>query len=127
MNVEYEIKGPLFQRGAPQSSVRRHILVAENEAGKLLVEAIRTRLSRVLRNPTGFYASRIAYTVRTDDSVEVHDSRVVYGPWLEGTSRRNQSTRFKGYATFRRTLQERQAEVDARFVRSANKIVGDLS
>jgi hypothetical protein len=45
---------------------------------------------------------------------------VVWSPWLEGTSKRNQSTRFKGYHLFRLTrqqLQERapqigQAELD---------------
>lgn len=30
---------------------------------------------------------------------------LVYGPWLEGTSNRNQTTRFKGYFMFRRTAQ----------------------
>lgn len=39
---------------------------------------------------------------------EVHDSRVVYGPWLEGTTSRNQSTRFKGYAMFRQAYQDLQ-------------------
>lgn len=37
---------------------------------------------------------------------EIHDSKVVYGPWLEGVSARNQTTRFKGYAAFRRARQE---------------------
>ena len=35
----------------------------------------------------------------------IHDSQAVQGSWLEGTSSRNQSTRFKGYAMFRRTTQ----------------------
>lgn len=33
----------------------------------------------------------------------IDDSRVVYGPWLEGISSRNKTTRFKGYASFRKT------------------------
>lgn len=33
---------------------------------------------------------------------------VTWGPWLEGTSRRNDSTRFKGYHLFRKTRQELQ-------------------
>jgi hypothetical protein len=39
---------------------------------------------------------------------------VVWGPWLEGTSKRNSSTRFKGYHLFRKTrlqLQARAPEV----------------
>jgi hypothetical protein len=33
---------------------------------------------------------------------------VTWGPWLEGTSQRNSSTRFKGYHLFRKTRQELQ-------------------
>ena len=32
-------------------------------------------------------------------------------PWLEGTSRRNQSTGFKGYSTFKRTRQRMRTQV----------------
>ena len=41
----------------------------------------------------------------------IDDSRVVYGPWLEGTSSRNARTRFKGYRVWRNTRQwlEKQA------------------
>lgn len=35
----------------------------------------------------------------------VVDNDVVYGPWLEGTGSRNQSTRFKGYRMWRLTTQ----------------------
>lgn len=33
---------------------------------------------------------------------------VTWGPWLEGTSSRNESTRFKGYHLFRKTRQALQ-------------------
>lgn len=39
-------------------------------------------------------------------------NNVIYGPWLEGTSSRNQTTRFKGYAMFRRTKQQLDKEKD---------------
>ncbi len=35
----------------------------------------------------------------------IHDSGTIYGPWLEGTSKKNETTRFKGYASFRRGSQ----------------------
>jgi hypothetical protein len=38
---------------------------------------------------------------------------VTWGPWLEGTSKRNSSTRFKGYHLFRRTRQELQRRAPA--------------
>lgn len=53
---------------------------------------------------------------------EIHDSNVVYGPWLEGVSARNQSTRFKGYAAFRRSRQQVERLKDgiaAKHVRAA--------
>ena len=36
----------------------------------------------------------------------VHDNNVVYGPWLEGISSRNDQTRFKGYRMFRNARQK---------------------
>ena len=55
---------------------------------------------------TGHY--RRSVNGRMLDSLhgEIHDSKVVYGPWLEGTGSRNATTRFKGYAAFRRARQE---------------------
>lgn len=40
----------------------------------------------------------------------IHDSNAVQGPWLEGTSSRNKTTRFKGYAMFRRATQQLERE-----------------
>tara|TARA_Y100000034_G_scaffold124287_1_gene172241 strand:+ start:346 stop:783 length:438 start_codon:yes stop_codon:yes gene_type:complete len=37
---------------------------------------------------------------------------VIYGPWLEGTSTRNQVSRFKGYFVWRDTRQWLQAEAN---------------
>ena len=36
----------------------------------------------------------------------VHDSGIIYGPWLEGVSSRNDATRFKGYRMFRNAVQD---------------------
>ena len=38
----------------------------------------------------------------------IHDSKVEYGPWIEGTSSRNKTTRFKGYQMFKRARQKLQ-------------------
>lgn len=69
------------------------------------VNLIRHRLKEVLKHPTGYYESRIQ-TDRAAESMVITDGRVVYGPWLEGVSSRNKRSRFKGYATFRRTAKE---------------------
>ena len=61
--------------------------------------------------PTGNWARHIQTDIRGDDVV-VHDSRLVYGPWLEGTSRRNRSTHFKGYSLFRKRAQALEARAE---------------
>jgi hypothetical protein len=65
-------------------------------------DQIQQRLGQVLQHPTGYYQSRITVD-RAGAGYRVSDGGVVYGPWLEGTGSRNQTTSFKGYQTFRRT------------------------
>jgi hypothetical protein len=52
---------------------------------------------------TGRYRKWIHVWARTPTMWKVDDNKCINGPWLEGTSSRNQSTRFKGYGTFRKT------------------------
>lgn len=73
-------------------------------------------------NPTPYYETQITSDRRADDWV-VHDRGVIYGPWLEGTSSRNRTTRFKGYASFRRATQTVQARVPL----TVERIVRDLA
>lgn len=54
------------------------------------------------RASTGNYRRNISGSVSQLRAV-ISDGGVVYGPWLEGVGSRNQSTRFKGYFSFRRT------------------------
>ncbi|MEU3161785.1 hypothetical protein ABZ753_30935 [Streptomyces griseoincarnatus] len=78
---------------------------------------IHTRLRQVLRHPTGYYQSKISVDRTGDGRYKIHDQRIIYGPWLEGTGSRNSPvTRFPGYFTFRRTkaLLDRQAPQIAR-------------
>lgn len=51
---------------------------------------------------TGNYRRNLHSKV-TGISGVIHDSGVIYGGWLEGTSSRNKTTRFKGYGSFRKT------------------------
>ena len=75
----------------------------------------------------GHYARSISSVVRRLRAV-ISDGGVVYGPWLEGTSSRNQTTRFKGYAMFRKTRDwmQRHAEgiVDEHVRRAVRKLNG---
>jgi hypothetical protein len=59
---------------------------------------------------TGHYQSEIqTRTVAPYNDLIIHDP-VVYGPWLEGVSERNRSTRFKGYHLWRITRQKLRAK-----------------
>jgi len=57
-----------------------------------------------IRNPVphnaGYYQRQIHSEARVNEHI-VTDDGVVYGPWLEGESERNKTTRFRGYHTFR--------------------------
>jgi len=87
---------------------------------------VRTNLNSVLRKQTPYY--RLQVQPRPEPpGWKITDGGVIYGPWLEGTGSRNRTTRFKGYSTFRRTVQQINARAEnvgqpvvARFVNTMN-------
>jgi hypothetical protein len=103
-----EISGPLFD-GRAEREIEDACREVNTEVANKVISAVRTRLGLVLKNPTGNYESHIR-TERQQDDMQVNDSGIVYGPWLEGVSSRNQSTRFKGYATFRIVYQQESSK-----------------
>jgi len=56
----------------------------------------------------------------------IHDSHVIYGPWLEGVSSRNQASRFKGYALWRRTRDKLQGLAHQILLHHVNKAIARL-
>lgn len=54
---------------------------------------------------TGNYRRNVRPVWKDQLSALITDGGVIYGPWLEGTSSRNETTRFKGYASFRKTVE----------------------
>src|SRR5688572_24813417 len=70
----------------------------ELETAREAERLIHLHLGNVLRRPTGYYQSQIGIR-GAPGGLEVTDSGVVYGPWLEGTGSKNfPVTRFKGYS-----------------------------
>jgi hypothetical protein len=57
----------------------------------------------------GYYVSQI-HTEASAEGAVVTDTQVIYGPWLEGVSSRNQATRFPGYGAFRKATQTLEVE-----------------
>jgi hypothetical protein len=98
--------GPLFN-GQAEHAVNAFIEDAKEQVAQVGVNDVHAELRRVLQHPTGYYESRIQTEQQRNDVV-ITDGDVIYGPWLEGTSSRNSTTRFKGYATFRRVTQKLQ-------------------
>lgn len=100
--------GPLFN-GQALAALKAFLPAAEAAVADRGVNLVHDRLGTVLKHPTGYYESRVV-TDRVSDGHAVTDGGVVYGPWLEGVSSRNQATRFKGYATFRKVTQKLDRE-----------------
>ena len=95
----------LFNHAKTKTAGNRMI----TRANELIAEEGKTRivnhLKQVIRKPTPYYWTQIVVN-RAVISRTVSDSNVVYGGWLEGVSRRNRTTRFKGYHTFRLIKQQ---------------------
>jgi hypothetical protein len=126
--------GPVFD-GRAQVALRggieavRHKLASEGE--KLVTAAfsgmIRFDTGRFLHTVTTIDESRTFTTqsghkvyampvVVSDTSTDtiVTTSLASYGPWLEGTGSRNETTRFKGYHGFRMAGQELNLTAESR-------------
>jgi hypothetical protein len=90
--------GPMMSQGA-SGIVRNTLDEACREVIQTASAGVHTILNARIKHPTPYYETQI--TVETmPGTYIVHDRGIVYGPWLEGTSGRNQVTRFKGYHAF---------------------------
>lgn len=125
MEVEVKASGPLFN-GTASALVQRYTREGGEEVAQWAEAEVHRVLGQVLRNPTGYYESQVRVDQVSPDSFTITDGGVVYGPWLEGVSSRNQSTRFKGYATFRRVAERVEKRADRTFAQIFARIQGRL-
>tara|TARA_Y100000310_G_scaffold50965_1_gene47026 strand:- start:2512 stop:2961 length:450 start_codon:yes stop_codon:yes gene_type:complete len=102
-------------RGAARGALRQLVEMGEQR----LAEQFRARPAGVFlsvaeadkgKATKGHYLRNIHGEVKPSYG-RIHDSGVEYGPWLEGTSSRNATTRFKGYHVWRKTKQWLQEQV----------------
>jgi hypothetical protein len=102
MAVSYrvELSGPLLKGDSSRAKE------AVEEAVKDLViegeRAVKLDLFPGHGLVTGHYRNSIHGEITNSLHGVIDDSKVVYGSWLEGVSSRNDKTRFKGYAMFRK-------------------------
>ncbi len=94
-------RGPMFN-GKTAAALHTYADEVGYKVATYAEDQVQQRLAQVLQHPTGYYQSKVTVE-RAGTGYRVTDQGVVYGPWLEGVSSRNETTRFKGYATFRRT------------------------
>ena len=136
---EVKVSGPLFTHGSGavreglHDAVNELMLRAEREATQMAQPApggvFHTREYAAAHGyfQTGHYSRSINGRMVSNLHGVVSDSGVVYGSWLEGTSSRNTSTRFKGYSIFRKTRQKIESMVDGVLRKHVGSIARRLS
>lgn len=105
MNVKISQKGAVFQASKTKAAAQRMIIQINDALAQEGVNQVLAYLGHVLKNPSGYYESKIAVD-RRQVYRGVTDSNVIYGGYLEGVSSLNQRTRFPGYHTFRTVKQQ---------------------
>lgn len=124
LDIEVTFSGPLFS-GAARAVLQDIGDQAAVEVGNAALERVQYFLDRQIRHPTPYYETQIIQQTRGNTEV-VHDRGIIYGPWLEGTSSRNSTTRFKGYASFRKATQATEQMAPAIVARVIAKNLGRL-
>lgn len=103
LETEVDVRGAYLQ-GRDVPIMREFFEQAKQEVARVGITEIQQRLGKAAKHPTG----RFAGAVKDNDlakgrTIMADYPQVLYGPWLEGVSARNESTRFKGYRMFKLT------------------------
>lgn len=107
VRIDPAVSGPLAD-GTAAGILAEWLDASKRAAADYAVRQLRAVTMDRTGRGTGRYQSQIRVTLLAYNDVLVSDP-VVYGPWLEGTSERNRSTRFKGYRLWRRARDATQA------------------
>lgn len=133
MSIDVTVSGPIFD-GRAEAAAHAYAREVERYIGEKAVTRIRAYLPTQYMylghhggtpedNPVppnaGWLQANITATEQVDDVV-VTDDNVVYGPWIEGVSSRNLTSRFKGYHTFRLIGEQ----LDSEAVVLAEEVIG---
>jgi hypothetical protein len=123
--VDVSYSGPIFD-GRAQAMTDRSVRDMEHHLASVGADYVRAELERVLRKETPYYRLQVTSTEYPGRTV-INDGGVIYGPWLEGTGSRNRTTRFKGYATFRRMAAKLSAEAPRILAPYADALVARIN
>ena len=136
--VTVDISGPVFDGRAEQDvnkvlEATARTLAIEGRAVIAAQALTMNKSGRAGTGPGGFGAA--AGAVVAYDNWSASGNWVIYGgmkeyyfwwPWLEGTSKRNDSTRFKGYHTFREEAGRLNRRAEAVAEAELDKYIGDM-
>jgi hypothetical protein len=139
VNIHVQQRGPLFDnanRSLPRETIEKIVARVVEEGDLHLARMLRPRPAGVYlsfrdakkgQKSTGHY-NRMRQAIPSGLKGLITDSGVEYGPWLEGTDRRNSTTRFKGYHSFRKTTQWLNSKRVPKLVeQETRKMVGKLN
>lgn len=104
VRLEVSASGPLAD-GTAHDIIREWIDDSKKDIADYAVQQLRAVKMDKTGRGTGHYQEGIQTALVGYNDVLIHNP-IVYGPWLEGTSRRNESTRFKGYHLWRQAKQK---------------------
>ena len=126
------LKGPVFDNASAKVQEAIGDIIQDGvEAGeKRLDETLRPRPAGVYLSDggsAGNYRRLVQGKVVNNLNALITDGGCLYGPWLEGVSSRNATTRFKGYASFRKTAQWLQKEIEGIANKTLKRLMGRLS
>ncbi len=133
MNPQVTLEGKLFTQ--PDQVLNYHIGVMTKELAQQAEVAVKFQGASSFRYesspPTGEWLrsvkTRVSAAVGGLKAWEVHDSDIVYGPWLEGVGSRNfPVTRFKGYSTFRKVAQQIDRKAPQMLTTETRRMARDL-
>jgi hypothetical protein len=110
ISANVEIHGT-FLTGNPLPMIDDFVTEATWVVGAQGLADWHQKLDQRLQDPTPFYETQLMVERQSPEIVWAHDRGIIYGPWLEGTSSRNRTTKFKGYTSKRQTEQELQRKV----------------
>ena len=102
------VEGPLAD-GSAEPIIRDWMVNVRQDIAEEGLRQLRSFQMDKTGRATGHYQSQMQASNLSSSDIRIHNP-VVYGPWLEGTSKRNRSTRFRGYGLWRKTAQRLQED-----------------
>jgi len=105
VNVLFDVEedGPFFDDAYRRQVIHQFFDEAKKAVADRGAVMVRERVGRAAKHPTGHFAGQVRTETAARFNDQVITDPVVYSSWLEGTSHRNRTTRFRGYKIFRLT------------------------